>query len=469
MMPLCSAALALLLLLLFGAAAAVPTGLRCEYLVSPNGIATAAPRLSWINPLDTSRRGISQVAYQVIVSASPACAAGDMWDSGRVLFNTSIGVHYAGKPFAPNTAYTWRVKTWLSDGSETAFSDIATFRTTLDKWAAQWIGGLNMLRTEFDIPDGAAVKSAVAYVTGVGYYALWVNGQRVSPLLDPGWTTYAKRVLYSSIDIARALRPGRNAFGAMIGRGWYVRDKKGPVSFLLQAEITLQDGNTIRVTSNTAAWKASPKSPLLSDDIYDGSTYDARLEQAGWAMPHFDATGWVAAAAVQPPTGVLTPQMMEPIQKIGTVRAKHITQPQKGTYVVDFEQNFSGYVVLHVPRLSAGTQVVLRFAEILKKDGSGMIYTENLRGAKATDTFIARGGAEEDFEPLFTYHGFRYVELKCSDSSFVPDLTTLLGVHFASAMPQVGNISFSIPILNQIQHNIIWGQRSNLFSVPTDW
>jgi len=453
-------------LLLFGAAAwsqpgptapPPPTGLRCEYLASPLGVDVAQPRLSWV--LEHPARGQAQSAYQVGVSLQPDVPGGDQWDSGRVSAAQSTHVAYAGQPLASGRTYYWKVRWWDSSGNASAWSAPARFDTGLlaaSDWKGKFIGGANQLRKEFTLERRPS--RARAYIAGLGYYELRVNGRKVGrSVLDPAWTTYDKRVLYVAYDVTAYLRPGANAVAVTLGQGWYAAR-----ALLLQLNIELEGGGRFDVVSDTS-WKVA-QGPILSDSVYHGEVYDARLETPGWDRPGFDDSKWKPASLVDAPKGVLSAQLMPPIRVTDTMVPFKMTSPKPGVHVYDMGQNFSGWVELRVkgPR---GAQVRLRHAELLYDDGT--LNVENLRRARATDTYILRGdGGEEAYQPRFTYHGFRYVELTGYPGA--PKLDTVRGKVVHSDVKPAGGFAASTPILNQIQRLILWGITSNLHSIPTD-
>ncbi len=432
-----------------------PSGLRTEYLVNPLGVDVTQPRFSWLP--QHAERAQKQTAYQVLVSRNPD--AGDVWDSGRMESAETAQVAYAGKPLASGESYFWKVRYWDAAGRPSPYSAVARFDTGLFSaadWKGKWIGGANQFRREFTLP-GRPVRARV-YICGLGYYELRINGKKVGDhVLDPGWTTYDKRVLYSTYDVTSLLRAGPNAAGVMLGQGWY-----GSRVLLMQMNIEMEGGQRVEVVSD-AEWK-SRQGPLVSDSIYNGETYDARMEAPGWDRPGFSGAGWSAASVAEAPKGVLSAQMMPPIRVTETITPLKMTSPRAGMYVYDMGQNFSGWVRLHVkgPR---GARVQLRHAELLYEDGT--LNVENLRKARATDVYILRGGGEEEtYEPRFTYHGFRYVELTGYPGT--PGLDTISGKVVHSAVAPSGRFASSKQILNQIQRLVYWGIRSNLHSVPTD-
>lgn len=433
-----------------------PAGLKCEYLTDPLGVDVRAPRFFWAP--DHAARGQAQSAFQVLVSTSPECVKGDMWDSGKTSSPDFTQVVYRGKPLAGDRSYFWKVRWWDKDGQASPYSAVARFDTGLfgpEDWRGKWVGGGNQLRKEFGA-DGMVVR-ARAYVCGLGYYELRVNGRKVGGnVLDPAWTTYDKRALYVVYDLAPYLKPGPNAVGVILGNGWFKRK-----ALLAEVHLEFADGKKT-VVATDAGWKVKD-GPVTADSIYDGETYDARLESPGWDSPGFKETGWRPAQVVEGPKGLLSAQMMPPIRVTDTLVPLKMTNPASGVYVFDMAQNASGWARLRVsgPR---GTAVRLRFAELLYPNGT--INQENLRSARAEDVYILKGEGEEVWEPRFTYHGFRYVEV--TGFPGVPTLETIRGRVVHSAVRASGSFACSNPVLNGIQRIITWGQKTNLHGIPTD-
>jgi len=434
-----------------------PGGLRCEYLVSPLGIDVTSPRLFWV-PAHTERAA-RQTAYQVLVSTSADAAAGDVWDSGKVASGSTVQILYAGKALESGRTYYWKVRYWDQQDQASPYSPTARFETGMlssTDWKAQWVRGGNVVRKEFDLV--AAPVRARAYVTGAGYYELHVNGGKIGDhVLDPAFTEYDKRILYVTYDITGRLRAGRNAVGLMLGEGWF-HARAG----LLQIEIDLPGGAHVRVATDSS-WKTT-KGPILADSIYNGETYDARRELPGWDRPGYDESAWKPVSLDNPPRGVLSAQMMPPIRVVADIVPRKLTSPGPGIYVYDMGQNFSGWTRLRV-KGPAGARVTIRHAELIYDDGT--LNTENLRSARAADTYILRGDPEgEVYEPHFTYHGFRYVELTGFPGT--PQLESVTGREVHTDVKTTGGFAASKPLLDQIQHNIVWGVKSNLHSIPTD-
>ncbi len=437
--------------------AGAPSGLRCEYMTDPVGIDVIQPRFSWV--LEHGARGEKQTAYQVLVSLKPDVTAGEQWDSGKVASGQSMQVAYAGRALTSGQTYYWKVRYFDSTGQASAYSPAGRFETGLldsGDWKGKWIGGANQIRREFTLP--ARVVRARAYVAGVGYYELRVNGHKVGDhVLDPAWTTYDKRVLYTVYDITDRLRPGANAVGVMLGEGWF---KARALRMQIHAE--LEGGKTLD-TATDGTWK-TVAGPIQADSVYNGEVYDARLETPGWDRPGFDDALWKPAQLIDGPKGALSAQMMPPIRVTDTIVPVKMTMPRAGVYIYDLGQNIAGVVELRV-RGARGTRVQLRHAELLYDDGT--LNVENLRAAKATDVYTLRGdGGTEVYQPRFTYHGFRYVELTGYPGAAKFDTIRAKVVH--SDVRPTGGFTSSKQILNQIQRNIVWGIQDNLHSVPTD-
>ncbi len=326
-----------------------------------------------------------------------------------------------------------------------------------------------MLRKEFNLPMRA--RRATAYASALGLYELRLNGRRVGDqLLAPEWTSYGKRVQYQAYDVTALLRPGQNVAAAQVGEGWYAgrlmavgRFAYGTQpSFLLQLEIELEDGSTRTVVSDSS-WRSTTDGPIRSAGIYDGEVQDARKEMPGWDLAGFDDTSWhqAQAAALGPARLVWPPT--EPIRVMRELKPVGITEPRPNLFVFDLGQNMVGWCrVKAVGR--AGTPVTIRHAEMLNEDGT--LYTANLRGAPQVDRYVPRADGHFVFEPHFTYHGFRFVEL--SGLAARPSVNSVLGRVFHSGSPDVGTFECSDPSLTRLMRNIVWTQRANLMSSPND-
>jgi alpha-L-rhamnosidase len=327
-----------------------------------------------------------------------------------------------------------------------------------------------LMRTEFE--TAKSVVSARLYATALGAYEAFLNGRRIGDaLLAPESTDFRKRALYRAYDVTDLLRDGPNVLGAHVGDGWYAsvvapggRYAFGPAPrrFLAQLELTFADG-TRQVVATGPGWRAAP-SPVVESELYNGETYDARLERPGWSTPGFDASGWEAAQVGDPPPAQLSAHAAPPIRVTGSLEAAKITEVRPGVFVFDYGQNFAGLYRLKV-KGAAGQRATLRFAEILGEGGE--VDQANLRAARATDTYILRGDpAGETWTPTFTYHGFRYVQVEGYPGH--PTADDLVGLVISSDLPITGELRVGDPLIQQIWKNALWSQRSNFTGIPTD-
>lgn len=326
------------------------------------------------------------------------------------------------------------------------------------------------LRHEFRLRAGKKVARARLYSTALGLYDAWLNGERVGDdRLAPGWTDYNKRVQYQTYDVTEQLKSGANALGVTVAVGWYAGNVGmfGPhqygerPAFLGQLEVTYTDGSTDRVLSGTG-WRAAT-GPVTAADLLSGEDYDARLETAGWTRAGFDDSDWIAADAVDEVKAAVVAQIDGYTRVESEISAREVSEPKPGVFVFDLGQNMVGAVRLTVSG-KAGTKVQLRHAEVLNPDGT--VYTTNLRSARATDTYTLKGGGKETFEPRFTFHGFRYVEVTGYPGK--PPRDAVVGRVLHTSAPFTMDFETNVPMLNQLHSNITWGQRGNFLSIPTD-
>jgi alpha-L-rhamnosidase len=328
-----------------------------------------------------------------------------------------------------------------------------------------------LLRREFEVSKD--VHQARVYICGLGYYELHLNGNKQGDrVLDPALSDYDQRVYYVTYDVTAGLVRGRNAVGVMLGNGRFYGPRQrvptltrvfGYPRLLLQLEIVYADGSVERIASD-GRWKVTTEGPIRTDNDYDGEEYDARREMPGWDRAEFDDSSWSAADRLPGPAGRLAAQMIPPMRITERLRPSGLAEPQPGVWVFDMKQNMVGWCRLRVcgPR---GTQVQLRHAETLGPDG--MLYVENLRSARAADTYVLKGQGVEDYQPRFTYHGFRYVEVRGLPGK--PDLgSTLEGCVVHTDLERTGLLVTSHPLVNRIYRNIVWGARGNYLSIPTD-
>lgn len=324
------------------------------------------------------------------------------------------------------------------------------------------------LRREFSLEK--RVERATAFVSGLGLSELYLNGKRVGDqALSPGLTDYTKRVYYVTHDVTELLKRGRNAVGVILGNGRFYgpRPEPGTVSYgypklLFQLRIEYTDGLTENVVSDSG-WNLSTEGPIRANNEYDGEDYDATREFPGWTTAGFDDSKWQRAQMVQAPGGAPEAQMIHPIRVTETLKPKSVTESRPGVFIFDMGQNMVGWCRLKVsgPR---GATVTLRHAEVLKPDGT--LYLDNIRSAKVTDRYTLKGQGNEVYEPRFTYHGFRYVEVTGYPGK--PGLNAIEGRVVNDDVPPAGEFSCSNPLLNRIYSNVRWGVRGNYRSMPTD-
>ena len=327
-----------------------------------------------------------------------------------------------------------------------------------------------MFRKSFAL-DGN-IRRATVYVTARGLYELRINGSRVGDhVLAPEWTNYSKRIQYQTYDVTALVKKGGNAIGVFLAAGWYAghvglmpsRRIYGSIpEFLMRMDVELADGRLESVVTDES-WKRSKGSPIVSSDVYDGETYDARKESAGWDSPNFDDSGWLTVTTRPDGAEALVWQRNEPIRATSEIKPIAVAQTSPGTYIFDSGQNHSGWTRLRV-KGHAGTVVTIRHGEALNPDGT--LYVPNIRNAWQIDRYTLKGSGEETYEPHFTIHGFRYMEVSGLPSPPGPD--TVVARVANSSAPEVGQFSTSSALLDRLMGAILWTQRSNMIGIPTD-
>lgn len=452
--------------------------LLTENLHNPISIDYKIPAFSW--QLTANRRDVMQTAYEIRVGAEPK-VNGKIWESGKVKSDKSLFVPYAGAALHSGQEYYWQVRVWDDKGQASAWSEIAHWKMGLlnpSDWTAQWITPgfpdaeprpSPIFRKEFHLHK--KVRSAYAYITAHGLYDAKINGKRVGDAyLTPGWTSYNKRLQYQAYDVTGMLKEDGNAVGVTLGNGWY-RGHVGydptpnlygkDIALLFQLNITYTDGSTETIGSDNT-WK-SYTAAIRSSEIYYGEVIDHRKEQKGWTEPGFNDKSWVGVNVVNDPKNILVATYNEPVKQHETFKPVRIFKTPKGEQVIDFGQNLVGWVKMTV-KGRKGDTIKLSHAEVLDKPGD--FYTANLRSATSQNTYILNGEGEETFEPHFTWQGFRYVKVEGYHGELKPEDFTAITLY--SGMNPAGIFSCSNPLINQLQHNIIWGQRGNFLDVPTD-
>lgn len=462
--------------------------LRCELLTNPLGIDKTNPRLGW--QIQADERNVVQTAYHVLVASSAEKLAqniGDLWDSGKRISDNSIAVFYDGKALKSDTEVYWKVKVYTNKG-ESDWSAPASWRVGLlyyKDWNRRWIGldgyfdsdnkeagylSARYFRKEISLEK--KVKQATAYIMGLGLYELYIDGEKVGDqVLAPGLTDYTKNVKYNVFDITELLNGNQHALGVILGNGRYyaVRQEKpykvkhfGFPKMQMQIRITYADGSRQTIHTDDT-WKGTTEGPIISNNEYDGEVYDARKELSGWATVGYNDAAWMKAAYVQEPGGEYEAQINSNMKVMQDLQPVSITPRGNGKYIIDYGQNFSGWIKMRVQG-KEGTKVTLRFAESLNEDGS--LFRDNLRAAMATDTYILKGGMVEEWEPRFTYHGFRYVEVDGYPGEVMSD--NFVGRLVYDDMETIGSFNSSNALLNQIYQNAWWGIASNYKGIPVD-
>ncbi len=459
--------------------------LKTEYKTNPLGIDTMVPRLSW--EIVSDERDVIQTAYRIIAASSLQNIKNEkdlLWDSEKQATDQSIHIEYQGPKLLSRQRIYWQVQVWDNHENVTVSSEDAWWEMGLldsSEWNAEWISQpwennleesspCPYFRKSFKVTE--KIRSARIYTTCLGLYELQMNGSKVgNEVFSPGWTSYCKRLQYQVYDVTNQLHEGENAIGFILGDGWYRghlgwweknRNTYGEIlGMLLQLEIQYEDGEILTIISDDS-WKAST-GPILTSDIYNGETCDARLEKPGWSSSEFDDSKWETVKTFEHSKSILIASAGDKIRKVKEIKPVEYFVTPKGEKVFDLGQNIVGWVRLKVKGKS-GDQVQLKFAEVLDQEGN--FYTENLRNIKCTDTYILNGSGEEVYEPRFTFHGFRYVQVDGYPGELTLESVTGIVVH--SDMKPIGSFACSDPLINQLQQNIQWGQRGNFLDVPTD-
>jgi alpha-L-rhamnosidase len=455
--------------------------LLCENMVNPIGLGILNPRFSW--QLVSDKRNIVQTAYEVIVSITAGKnEKKPVWNSGKIVSQQSVYIPYSGSALQSNHTYSWTVRVWDNAGKTSSWSEPAFWQTgflQVSDWKAKWIESTDpadsitapalLFRKQFNATR--KTQSATAYITTHGMYEATLNGSRVGNYyLTPGWTSYNKRLQYQTYDVTSLLKQGENAIGVTLGSGWYRtplawdNNKNlygNKVALLFQLEITYTDGSSETIISDES-WK-STDGAIRSSEIYNGEYADANYEKEGWAATSYNDNEWTPVIVKEHPKNILVATYNQPVKKHEIFKPVNIFKTPKGEQVIDFGQNLVGWEQIKVTG-KKGDKIIISHAEVLDKRGN--FYTDNLRAARATNTYVLKGGKEEFFEPHFTFQGFRYIKIEGYPGEIKPENFSAVALY--SDMKQTGNFSCSNALLNQLQHNIQWGQKGNFLDVPTD-
>ena len=467
--------------------------LRCEYLVDPLGIDVGKPRLSW--QLESGQRGQKQTAYRLLVASSKEQLdknTGDLWDTGKVDSDQSIHVVYDGKKLTSRMQCFWKVMVWDKDGKPSTPSEPAEWSMGLLKvvdWqGAKWIGiekqdsatnrskgnrtrlPARYLRREFEATK--QVVRATAYVCGLGFFDLHINGRKVGDhMMDPALTGYRKRAFYVTFDAGDYLVKGKNCIGVVLGNGRYFapREKSpgnvksmGYPKLMMQMRVEYRDGTTQDIVTGPD-WRITTEGPIRSNNEFDGEEYDARMEMPGWDRVGFDDSKWKNVELVSPPGGVLRSQMIEPMRIVEIRKPEKITSPKPGMYIVDMGQSYYGSVRLKVSG-PAGTRVQMRTAYNVNPDGT--LRMRDNRTAFSSDLYFLKGKGRETWSPRFRGQGYRYVEVTGFPGE--PKVDNFEGLIIHTDFEKHGDFYCSNPLINRIFSNIRWTQRAYIRSLPME-
>ncbi|MFZ1291647.1 MAG: family 78 glycoside hydrolase catalytic domain [Melioribacteraceae bacterium] len=473
--------------------------LKCEYLFSRNNIDVSNPRFSW--NLKSEVRGQFQSAYQLFVYSNQDLTK-EIWNSGKIITSENSQIYYNGKSLQSNSHYFWYVQIWDKHGQQFK-SEITDFWTSiLDStiWQANWIGANSseeyfpksgffqdpkeqyqladtinhegkslLLRNEFECKS--KIKNARVFVTGLGFYELYVNGKRIGDhFLSPAKTNYRKEILYDTYDVTKNITLGNNAVGIHLGNGWFNPYKKwwqpyrmqwfGAKRAIMQLHVEYENGKT-EIISTSDKWKYE-NGPILYNCIYDGEIYDANLEIDGWNEIGFDDSNWKNVKIVNSPGGKLISHTMPAVKIIQTFKATKQYKNSDNKFVFDFGQNFAGWVKISVHG-KKNSKIKLQFAEDINEDGT--INTTSNENAKTQYSIILKGDSIETFQPKFTYFGFKYVEVS-SDQDF--DIKNIEGHVLHTAIENTGKFECSNETINKIHKSTVWSQKSNMIGYPMD-
>ena len=487
-----------------------PGELYCEYLINPIGINSRNPEFGWTLVSKELRQ--SQSAYELLVSDNVSDllkGQGNMWNTGKVLTANSTHIEYQGRPLKSFTKYYWCIKVYDAGQEASSWSSPAFFETAMfDKqdWSAKWIGDgtqnpvdsnrykddpMPLFRKDFAVEK--KITNARLYISGMGYYEAYLNGKKIGDhILDPGFTTYKKEVLYLVHDITGLMTKGKNAVGIMLGNGWWnplpfkffgrwdLRDYQQTGRPCVKAEIHINysDGSTQTIATDES-WQTT-HGPVIRNNIYLGEHYDARLEKKAWNTKEADVTRWNKAVVVSGPDGEMCVQMQPAIRITKVIMPKRIIRLSADTFIVDMGRNFAGVARIHV-KGSAGTKITMRYGEGLFGDSSLNVMTTAATqikkggisagpGGPATawqeDAYILKGEGVEHWSPRFTFHGFQYVEITGWPGT--PKISDIEGLRMNSDLARDGEFSCSNEMFNKLHETIQWTFLSNVFSVQSD-
>lgn len=463
-----------------------------EGFKNPFGFYDAAPSFSWQLPADP--QSTSQTAFEIVVASdlNLLFANADRWNSGKVASDQSLYIPYHGAKLSSRERVYWSVRYWNQDHEVSPWSEPATFELGLltnDDWQAKWIGfpghGKNE-RTQYDTPlyrpvhfrkdfsAKADVVNARLYITAKGLFEAHINGQQIGQdRMAPGWTPYHTRVETLTYDVTKNLAQGENAIGLILAEGWYAGrfgpkrtwGNEPPPEIICQLEIEYADGSQQKVLTDSS-WLATTDGPIRTSGIYDGETYDANYEMPGWNRPGFAATDWIQSVEFPIDSKIqLRPKRHFTTRDKLELTPISISQPAPDTIVFDMGQNIVGVPRISLP-MKKGQTLRTRVGEALNRDGT--LFTGNLGTAKSINHYTAAENGIDEWQPQFTFHGFRYIEVTGYDSSQPPEFSWVKGVVQYTDFEDTGHFETSDVNINQLQSNILWGLRGNFLDIPTD-
>ncbi len=461
-----------------------------EQFKNPIGFYDATPSFSWKLPQHKNIK--KQTAYSIVVASKPELLPNnaDLWESGKVESEQTLFVKYEGEKLSSRQKVYWQLKFWDQDKKASVWSEVANFELGLlnnSDWKAKWISlpkvdkaksprknkktyKVQYLRKNFILES--KIISARLYVTAKGLFKAEINGKKVGDdAMTPGWTPYNKRIETLTYDVLNHLKDGTNVMGIALAEGWYAGrlmlrgyPKVSP-KVMCQLEVKYINGD-VQTFITDESWKATQDGPIAYSGIYDGEYYDARKERKAWSSKPFDAASWQKVVTEDIDAQInLTPKRHNTVKSIEELVPVTITEVDKGVVIFDMGQNMVGVPRIMVPMNKDGT-LKIRFAEMLQQDGR--MYTKNYRGALSTDYYIAKEDGQIEYQPTFTFHGFRYVELSGFDKNATPEKSWVTGVVQHSNYDLNVEFNSSHEKLNQLQSNIIWGLRGNTLDIPTD-
>lgn len=462
--------------------------MKVEMQENPNGVPTSHPRFSW--QIKSELQDVMQISYQIQV----ACTKSDLikeqnllWDSGVIDSDLSVLIPYAGEELRSRKSYFWRVKVTTNKG-DTMWSKIGHWSMALlyqSEWQALWIGE-NALSNEGETDKGNTrlaarylrkpfiagkrVKRAMLYISGLGSYEVYLNGDKVSDdVFAPTVSWYPGRIYYNVYDVTALAKKGRNLLAVKLGNGRYfgMRDSRreffGLPRLLAQLELEYVDGTSDIILSD-ASWRVTSKGPIIANNEFDGEEYDARLEIDGWNKIGFDDSLWQQVDLMSEPGGELTAQPNPNIKVMEEITPIGLTELADGRYILDMGQNMVGWLRMNNLWGKKDQPITFRFAELLNLDST--LYVDNLRSAKVTDLYIPSRDGMFSWEPSFVYHGFRFVEI--TGLEVKPILQNFTGRVIYDKMETTGSFETNNEIINQIFKNAYWGIRGNYRGMPTD-